>query len=439
MPHTNRNRQSIGINVIGHITANLGLGVLARAVVRLLAQNGLPVTGFDVDASFGRSGADLSLREYLVPTPGDLPHQINLFVLPAPSLHQLLPQIEATALADDRINAVLPMWELPTMPPHWHGVLEFFDVIVAGSPFIRATHEHALSNTFTIPAEIPLFLPEDIVPARHRFGLREADRVVFLTAFEPYSDPARKNPLGLIRAFRDAAADNDKVHLVVKMNNAPEKWQASPDLTSLAEASAGCDAITFLTDAYSYQEALGLYAAADVIVSLHRAEGLGLLPMEAMALGKPVIATGWSGNMAYMRHGAACLVDYRLVPLDAPGGNYANTLQGEPGTWAEPNLKTATAWMRRLAADPALRHSIGEAARAHIAEFQARALRAEFVDQLHQLYAERVFLCKTTEQKRERLRQIAETPFTPTLGQCSSAARGLPPRTGNRAARGKNL
>jgi glycosyltransferase involved in cell wall biosynthesis len=306
------------------------------------------------------------------------------------------------------------MWELPTMPRHWHRVLEFFDVIVAGSPFIRATHENALSNVFTIPAEVPLFLPEEIVPDRDRFGQGAADRVVFLTAFEPYSDPARKNPLGIIRAFREVAARSRNVQLVVKMNNAAADWQADPALRYLAEAGAGCEAITFLTEPFSYEEALALYAAADVIVSLHRAEGIGFLPMEAMALGKPVIATGWSGNMAYMRHGAACLVDYRLVPVDAPGGTYEYLLAGEPATWAEPNLKTAAAWMQRLAADGALRLRIGEAARRHIAAFQANALRAEFVNELQQVYANRDFLCKATEDKQKRMRQIAEMPLIPT-------------------------
>ena len=425
MSHSSHTSQPAGVNVIGHITANLGLGVLARAVVSLLAHKGVPVAALDIDAGHGRSEADRSLSQYLVPAATDLPHPINLFVLPAPSLHHVVPRLEAVALAEGRINAALPMWELPTMPPHWHRILELFDAIVAGSPFIRATHENALSTVFTVPADIPLFLPAGIAPARDRFGPQAADRVVFLTAFEPHSDPARKNPLGAIRAFRQVAARNPNVHLVVKVNNAAADWEADPVLRRLAEASAGCDAISFLTDPFSYEDALGLYAAADVIVSLHRAEGIGFLPMEAMALGKPVIATGWSGNMAYMRHGVACLVDYRLVPLDAPGGIYASMLAGEPATWAEPDIETAAAWMHRLAADPALRQRIGEAARAHIAAFQERALGAGFVNELREIHANRDLLCKSTDQKRERLRQIAKMPLSPPPGSRSPAAQVL--------------
>jgi glycosyltransferase involved in cell wall biosynthesis len=411
-----------GFNVIGHVTANLGLGVLARNVVRLLAHRGVPVAALDIDAGHGRSGMDLSLKEFLVPRGADLPHPINLFVLPAPTLRYVLPKVEAVALAEGRIDVAFPMWELATIPQHWHSILEFFDAIIAGSPFIRAAHESALSNVFTIPAEVPLFLPDRIMPARHRFGPRAASRVVFLTAFEPHSDVIRKNPLGTIRAFRQAATGRDDLHLVVKVNNPASDWRSDPSMRTLVEASAGCEAITFLTEPFGYQEALGLYAAADVIVSLHRAEGVGFLPMEAMLLGKPVIATGWSGNMAYMNHRVACLVDYELVPLHAPGGIYEKLLAGEPATWAEPNLATAAAWMRRLASDPALRIHYGELARAHVAAFQESALRASFVDEVVELFSNRTLLCKSLAVKHGRLRNVSEIDLIPAPAARSLAA-----------------
>ena len=42
-----------------------------------------------------------------------------------------------------------------------------------------------------------------------------------------------------------------------------------------------------------------LTACADIVLSLHRGEGFGLVMAEAMLLGKPVVATGWSGNTDY--------------------------------------------------------------------------------------------------------------------------------------------
>jgi hypothetical protein len=65
-----------------------------------------------------------------------------------------------------------------------------------------------------------------------------------------------------------------------------------------------------------------LIAACDIVLSPHRAQGLGFVPAEAMRLGKSVIATGWSGNIVStaaqvcrsiprIRPGPDCATDYR--------------------------------------------------------------------------------------------------------------------------------
>ena len=56
-----------------------------------------------------------------------------------------------------------------------------------------------------------------------------------------------------------------------------------------------------------------LIAACDCYVSLHRSEGFGLTLAEAMALGKPVIATGYSANLDFMNVSNSLLVRYELV------------------------------------------------------------------------------------------------------------------------------
>ena len=70
------------------------------------------------------------------------------------------------------------------------------------------------------------------------------------------------------------------------------------------------------------------------MLSLHRSEGFGLVPAEAMLLGRAVVATGWSGNMDFMDADSAALVGYRLVPARDPRGVFE-----APGAdWAEPDL-----------------------------------------------------------------------------------------------------
>ena len=102
----------------------------------------------------------------------------------------------------------------------------------------------------------------------------------------------------------------------------------------------------------------GLMAAADIVISLHRSEGFGLVPAQAMALGKPVIATGWSGNLDFMNKNNSALVSYSLIPVRDPEGAF----QADDQKWADANVDEAAEWLRRLAGDADLRARLGAAA-----------------------------------------------------------------------------
>ena len=86
---------------------------------------------------------------------------------------------------------------------------------------------------------------------------------------------------------------------------------------------------------------------------------------EAMLLGKPVVATGWSGNMDFMNSVNSALVGYTLVSAVDEQGVYTMTDQ----QWAEADIAQAAAWLRRLKDDEALRRQIGAAAATHAEEF----------------------------------------------------------------------
>ena len=87
-----------------------------------------------------------------------------------------------------------------------------------------------------------------------------------------------------------------------------------------------------------------------------------LVPAEAMLLGRPVIATGWSGNTEFMDERSAALERFRLVAVADPRGVYA-----APGAvWAEPEVTHATEWLRRLAEDAPARAALGAAEQAAV-------------------------------------------------------------------------
>jgi glycosyltransferase involved in cell wall biosynthesis len=97
------------------------------------------------------------------------------------------------------------------------------------------------------------------------------------------------------------------------------------------------------------------------VLSLHRSEGFGLLPAQAMAMGKAVVATGWSANLDFMTPDNGMLVDYTLVPVEDSQGLYRN------GRWADADIQDAAAKLKALIDDPALRERLGAQAARDIA------------------------------------------------------------------------
>lgn len=395
-----------GFNVIGHITGNLGLGVSVRNVLAILQQRGFPVAALDLDPGAGRGGLDLQFADVTVAEWSDLPHAINLFVLTPSTMEQLLRRWRDDFERSPRLNVLWTWWELPVLPPHWLPLFGFMDALVAPSDHIRHALGFAVSGTRIVSGLNALDVPAGISPARERFGFAAGD-IVFVTGFEFASDPVRKNTDAVIAAFRRAFSGNPAARLVVKVNN-PSSAAARQGLDRLQALAGGDPRIRFLTEAMTYPEVLTLYASADVYVSLHRAEGLGLGPMEAMALGTPVIATGWSGNMTYMDSTSAALVDYTLVPVDGSIPVYSSkALAGLGARWAAPDVDMAAQWMQALAADADLRRSLGARGAEAIARFNVRAREGRFADELLALLAQHAQL-GLARRGRPALRDVLE-------------------------------
>ncbi len=397
----------LGFNVIGYVSANVGLGVSARHVIRLLIDRGFPVAIFDMDPGLHRTGHDQSFSAYTVASPEDLPYSINLVFLFIPQLPTFLLDPPPKVLRRDRLNVAFVWWELTVLPKLWIEALQLFDVVVAGSNFVYSVLEAYLSNVRIICASQPIYLPAGIAPSRGRFALPE-DVVIFASSFEPHSDPERKNPIALVDAFLRAFKNDERAILLIRLNNAERDGVVRPSelIKSLTRRSNGDPRIRFSLEPLSYAEAMALYGSCDVFVSLHRSEGLGLGPMEAMMLGKPVIATGWSGNLTYMNHTNSCLVGYRLVPVTGKQVIYTKKFLGESAEWADPDVSQAAAWMQQLANDPALRLSIGKKAATDMSRFQQDAERGGFLEELAAITDQAAFLDPAGAPKWEDMRAL---------------------------------
>jgi glycosyltransferase involved in cell wall biosynthesis len=265
------------------------------------------------------------------------------------------------------------VWELPRMGTDWSRGLRHVHEIWVPSRFTAS----AMPPNTNVPVKIvpyPVRAPA-VTSARDRFGLAP-DAFIALTAFDMGSSYVRKNPRAAIAAFRKAFGDNPNCLLLLKVGHSGDANWAMRDME---KAIAGMTNVRIMQETLSRTEMAALVASSDVVLSLHRAEGFGLVPAEAMLLGVPVIATGWSGNMDFMSHRDSALVGYELVPVDDPQGTY--TVAGT--SWAEADTDEAAAWLARLYADRALRDSLAARARQAASErFSLASYRAAIGDSL---------------------------------------------------------
>jgi hypothetical protein len=361
LPATVRDR--FGFTVIGHISGNLGQGVTARSYITAMIEQGYPVETVDVDPLLGRHGHDTRFNHLRLP-PGQVPRFLfNLIIMAGPSVAQIMPQLNMLRQQRKCLNLLCCWWELSRIPSAWRSHLADMDMLLAGSLHVRETLTAAAPDTPVEYFPHPLYLPTPVRPLRASIGVRD-DAIVCLMMFEPASDIERKNPYGALRAFLAAAPPGSGLELVIKLNNAHTTERANKALNDLRSRAAPYPHVHILDANLGYSEVLGLIAECDIFLSLHRAEGLGLPMLEAMRMGKPVVATAWSGNMTFMNDENSCLVPARLTPVpDAAsrGLEYKDAV-AQGMEWAEPDESVAADWIRRLAADAGLRASIGQRA-----------------------------------------------------------------------------
>jgi glycosyltransferase involved in cell wall biosynthesis len=346
---------SFGVNVVGFVSARLGIGVAARASIAALVAAKVPVSVVDLQLPDGRSGFDTSWAHLNISSLDAIPHPINLVHLNPPEGKDVwlqVPQIFA-----GRKNYAVPFFELADMPDNWYPHLARYDALLAASEHIAA----AARNRLAIPVRhYPMAATVESVKPFDRASLNiPADAFAFAATFDTDSGLNRKNGIGMLRAFANAFGDRSDAVLVLKVNGTAKHVELDAEIARMRPGSVR------VVEAYlPYAEVLGLYAACDAFVSLHRAEGLGLGLMEAMLLGKPVVATGWSGSMDFMDDASAALVRFTFTPVLDTQVAYAPREFSRIQLWAEPDLLHASQLMQRLADDRGYASALGAAGKA---------------------------------------------------------------------------
>jgi glycosyltransferase involved in cell wall biosynthesis len=347
------------VTLIGYPLRSTGRAEHVRAVGRALDAAGI---GSRVYNAGGYDPADDRTDvEFLSRLTDRLAPGIRIYSLNGNEVHGVLETLETRQAGgfQSGYNIVFPAWELPRYPQAWARELDRFDEVWTASPFADQSIRAATrAPVFQLPNACEPHI--SAILERSDFGISSGHFVV-LFFFDVSSYTARKNPWAVIEAFRrlKAARPSAPVRLVIKLNNS--SYQPGLVEKIRAETVDLDDRVSIIDATLTSNEVKNLVRCCDCFLSLHRSEGFGRGPAEAMFFGKPVIATGWSGNMEYMNSEISFPVGYRFIPVN--DGEY---LEGQNQFWADPDIDHAARILVRLVDDPAFARATGERAHNHM-------------------------------------------------------------------------
>lgn len=359
-----------GVNICGFVQGDFGLGHSARILAQDLASAGVPFTMVNYEVP----GHTCNSHDWDEKISDRFLYNTNVFVMSPESIRLFVEDVAPDAVKN-HYNIGYFYWELPEFPDEWVPGLDLMDEIWTASEFTRAAFAQKTKKPiYILPGSIAETREEGL--RRADFGLPE-DRFLFLVMYDIQSVAQRKNPQGAVRAFEEAFGAREDVGLVLKVNP-PRDWDGQDETL---EALRGRKNVYLLAETYSKPRLNALVYLCDALVSLHRSEGFGMCPAEAMYWGKPAVLTDWSGNQVYMTPDNCCPVPCEVVALTQDYGPYKKGCH-----WAEPDVHAAAGYLKRLVEDPAYARTVAEKGRQTIhADFSVEAvgkrLRARLQDQ----------------------------------------------------------
>jgi glycosyltransferase involved in cell wall biosynthesis len=343
------------IVLVGHPFSPTGRGEDLRSSSRSFHRVGRLSPIRDIYGLIERTDADLE-REFGGHQVERLSADVNIFHVNGDEVEQSLQHI-GNDLPAGAYNIIYPAWELSVYPSEWARQLERFDEIWAPSKFTKVSIADAVSRP-VIHMPLACEVRVSTFLSRRFFGIPESS-YVFLFFFDFTSYVERKNPFAVLEAFERLCMklpDGD-FRLVIKSSHSHYKEEDFQRFEAALNTNQFRERIDIIDRTLRDNEVKNLIRCSDCFISLHRSEGFGRGLTEAMYLGKPVIGTGYSGNMDFMNKENSCLVEFELVPVQI--GDYPHA---EGQVWAEPDLDHAVWFMNKLLQDHDYGRAIGEKA-----------------------------------------------------------------------------
>jgi glycosyltransferase involved in cell wall biosynthesis len=363
-------RQRGGVDLIGYFRAELGVGEAGRLLRMGLGAAAIPTDTIPCTGTPSR-------QDHPFEASGVARYDTVILAVNADQFGAVRHEFGGPFF-DHRYVIGQWFWEIEQFPKLYHPAFKWLHEVWVATDHMRsaltATNPPVPVQLMPLPLLAP---PVDPSIDRSFFGLD--DRFMFLFNFDMFSVVQRKNPAGVIDAFTRAFAPGEGPVLVIKSINGTHRLE---ELERLRWSCRGRSDIVIIDEYFDAMTSAALTALCDCYVSLHRAEGLGLTMSEAMALGKPVIATAYSGNLDFMTPETARLVPWEPVEIGLGADPYP-----PDATWAEPDLDVAARHMRDVYDDPTAAADLGRAAqRDLVARFSPEVVGARMKQRLDKIW-----------------------------------------------------
>jgi glycosyltransferase involved in cell wall biosynthesis len=349
-----------GVELAGYLRSAVGVGEAARRYVMALRGVGVPVVERDVPLpgrdpvpesppSTGRGPVSAGVSV----SPSNQPADAVTFNLLCLNPEQMVPYLAGpdAPSRDNRLTIGVWTWEVDVLPPGWREACEGLTEVWTNSRFAAELIGPQLPvPVLSFPPPLALQTRADFVSGHASAAsapeLPAGFRV--LVMFDYLSTLERKNPIGAIEAYRRAFAPTDGAVLVLKSVNGQHRPGRRAETIA---ATRGRSDVVLIERTFSSAERDALMATCDCYLSLHRSEGHGMVLAEAMAIGKPVVATSYGGNVEFMNSANSYLVGWTPAHVGGKVEHYpANA------NWAEPDVDEAAQALLAIRADlPAAR------------------------------------------------------------------------------------
>ncbi|WP_312513350.1 glycosyltransferase [Chryseobacterium culicis] len=349
---------NFGVNISGFFKAEIGFGEAIRGNIKALEAASIPHVAINFNLDLKNRLNDNSIEKQLTEEPI---YNINIIHLNPDTIPSFY-QEKGADFFKKKYNIGFWAWELSEFPDSYNDYFSLFDEIWVPSSFCQKI----VAAKSPIPViNIPhiIDIKDKDIDKEKEFSFSK-DKFTFLFMFDYNSHLERKNTIAVIDAFEKAFPNDENVQLVIK-TSIPTYFPQ--DKEAILNRIQDRDNIIIIEEMLRREKLLALINQCDCYISLHRSEGFGLTIAEAMALGKPVIATGYSGNLEFMNVNNSYAVKYEMVELTK---NVGQLQQGS--SWAEPDVNHAAQLMNFVFSNNEEAQKIGAKAREDMHLFNAK-------------------------------------------------------------------